>query len=303
MQIFFHIGPPKTGTTSLQNFLSKTLGSAEPKPIWYPALEEDSFCHGSLAKLLLVKGNGSSDILRDIVRRAEQAGVEKLVLSSEVFSAITDTMSDCRDAMAGHDVTLVSTQNSLVLRAASRWQEWLKGRYARKLEHSTDMILESPGYQVDLLERFAVGLNVKDVVIIYSSPKDAASLLIERTSELLGISCKDYLDEAKNIRLNPKMGFIEAEMLRRLNELLAEHSPKTSRADFVKLRNSLLAAFKSPNWRDVNPYVEIKNPKALTEAVIARAHEIEKSIETLRWPLREIGDRTALFAVGQEPKA
>lgn len=302
MRIFFHIGPHKTGTTSLQDFLLKTIGSVEPKSIWYPLPERIGPGHADLAeKMLPHKRKPSDNAIKDIVQKAEINGVEKLILSSENFSTITESIADYQVAMQDHEITLVSTQNSLVLRAASRWQEWIKGRFTQSFEQSHQRILESPGYQIDLLHRFADGLKVKDIAVIYCSPTDASSRLIERAASLFEVSCQDYLIDIKDTKLNTRLGLMEAELLRRLNELLAENFPKTTAAEYAKVRGALLAAFRSPNWRDVKPYVEIKNTNALTEAILMRAHEIEKSIETLRWPLREYGDRTALFAVGKEP--
>jgi hypothetical protein len=299
MRIFFHIGPHKTGTTSLQSFLRKKFGSVEPTPVWYPEPQRAAPGHADLAKRMPAKLGGSVNVIQDVVRQAELNNVKTLILSSENFSAITDTMSDYRLAMSGHDITLVSTQNSLILRAASRWQEWIKGRATFSFEQSIQRILESPGYQVDLIERFANGLNVKDIAIIYSALDDAPSVLIKRGSDLFETSCTDYLADVKNVKLNQKLGLIEAEVLRHLNELIIKHSPNVAHLDYNKMRNSLISMFKTPEWRAVNPHIEIENPQALTDAILLRAGKMEAAIGALRWPLREYGLRSSLSDLGR----
>ncbi len=102
MRTIFHIGLPKTGTTTLQNSLHGARGALAAQGILYPTLER--FGHLNQHPLILsvlppeklprqfrFKGAGSRDRLADAAVRsvAEEiagAGARQLLLSSEYFS-------------------------------------------------------------------------------------------------------------------------------------------------------------------------------------------------------------------------
>ncbi|GAB5376924.1 MAG: hypothetical protein AcusKO_33860 [Acuticoccus sp.] len=162
MQFFFHIGPHKTGTTALQNYFLDRYGSHAPTAVWYPAPQRLGPGHADIAERLLPQHKRGANPLTDIVETASAAGTSSLIISSENFSAFPQCLDDYKAALDGHPVTLVSTQNSLIHRAASRWQEWVKGGTHKAFEKSLDRILASPGFQVDLIERYASHLGAKD---------------------------------------------------------------------------------------------------------------------------------------------
>lgn len=297
MKIYFHIGPHKTGTTSIQSYLLERLGSEQAEvPVWYPKPAQSGPGHAHLAKQMVEYAEiGGEHPLRTVIDQAEEAGVAKLILSSENFSVITaKVLAACAEALQEKDVTLVTTQNSLIYRAASRWQEWVKGRRTESLQDSVDLVLKSPGYNPLLLAIFAKAICPSEIVVVYSQPNDAPSALVERMNECLGLENVPEIEMDR--RLNRSLGWIEVETLRRFNELTNEHAPEMTGAEYSRLRNKLLSIVSSQTWREDCPHIPIEPPAELEEAASRRADEIAHQIDNLAatYEVREYGDRAAL---------
>src|SRR4029077_20652057 len=88
LKLVLHVGPYKTGTTSLQKALLKQHGSEDPQAIWYPLPEDFGPGHASKVwKMLGQRGNSPSPAIGLSVEHAKKTlACQCLILSSEVFA-------------------------------------------------------------------------------------------------------------------------------------------------------------------------------------------------------------------------
>lgn len=298
MKVYFHIGPHKTGTTSIQHYLLDRFGAARPSAsVWYPSPEGMGPGHALMASQSRVatKGDGVNVIART-VETALQAGVKSLLLSSENFSlADSDELAAYRNAFAGTEIVLIATMNSLSNRVPSWWQELVKHRFAGKLEESAETIFKNPGFRASLMSEFADALNPTIIGVIYSSVGEDANVLIERFCSAINV----VYNEGKDInrRHNASLGLVEVELLRNLNQLLAEYAPNMSMEDYIESRNMLYRQFISPAWRSRCPKVRIPVSGTFIAHSLAIAAEFSEALDKLseKWNLVEYGDRGALL--------
>src|SRR3712207_3111321 len=119
MKIVLHVGPHKTGTTSLQYYLRQRYGhelSRECAAVWYPLPVVGGPGHSALAKDLLAH---EGQQLRKLIDTAKGRRVGKLILSSEDFAyAHRGSLPKLRRVFAGENLTLIVTLNSPIRRAA-----------------------------------------------------------------------------------------------------------------------------------------------------------------------------------------
>ena len=162
MKVFLHIGPHKTGTTSIQAYLLSRFGSAEAtRPQWYPEPRKTGPGHARLAAQMnnrrLTTGSNPLDA---VVEAAREAAVDALLLSSEDFvGAYPKRLADYARALEHTDVVLLTTQNSLPNRIASLWQENVKHGHPGEMSGSIEAIFNRRGIRPGLLTAFAEALN------------------------------------------------------------------------------------------------------------------------------------------------
>src|SRR3990172_4297718 len=88
LKLVLHVGPHKTGTTSLQKALLSQYGSATPQTIWYPQPEAHGPGHAlAVWTMLGRKGHAQAPAIGQLIERAEQSDCDVLVLSSEGLAA------------------------------------------------------------------------------------------------------------------------------------------------------------------------------------------------------------------------
>src|SRR5262245_45668517 len=104
MRVVLHIGPHKTGTTSIQAHLLSVFGADVPSRVWYPRAAKWGPGHAELAWQLtgLNSYHATDRDLSYILSHAHEFGVDTLILSSEEFSrAIPDRIYLLEEAFAG----------------------------------------------------------------------------------------------------------------------------------------------------------------------------------------------------------
>ena len=289
IQIVLHVGPHKTGTTSVQHYLRGSYGAEKPRgPIWYPRPAERGPGHAALAFNVL---EGDGVLLRSIVRTAAASGVRKLVLSSENFSgAYPDRIEKLGAILSDHCVTLIVTLNSPIRRAASTWQELLKHGHNLPFASSIERILRAPGYQHNFVETFAKVLRPLSTAVVLISKEDAATELILKVAAAGGLpdpNGRHYLfsnprewflqiaattglfnaERPFDFVANPRVGLAEAEILLAMNQFLRRSAPDMPHSTKVILVNSLMRAFWTKDWQSHCPRVQIATPPELLTAL------------------------------------
>lgn len=138
MEICFHAGLHKSGTTTVQKAFARAYG--HKGRVWYPVLQPYDINHHFLVWPLIFRYRGDMHYaatvtdrpggevsLRSVVDNAAKSGVERLVIASEALDALTDDdVAGLREACAGHGVRAVFTVTPPHHRWASHWQEFVK---------------------------------------------------------------------------------------------------------------------------------------------------------------------------------
>lgn len=271
LNVILHVGPHKTGTTSIQSCLKTLFGNESPlPPTWYPPPEPKGPGHAALADGLL---NSDTSQLKVILQEARSAGVERLLLSSENFCRIgneswrkiaADCFSDCV-------VTLVTTQNPMGPRISSIWQESVKQGRQASFESSVERILQDPGMSTTHIPEIARAIRAVRAIVVYSRTNDPSRRLLENFLQAIGED-EDPLSNAAVLHENRRIGMIEVELFRRLNQLLSKNGIQPNSAEFRGIRTQLLRVFWSQSWRSKCPQVELPMPDRLLNAALE--HEI-----------------------------
>jgi len=298
MKIFLHIGPHKTGTTSIQAYLLDRLGRRRPKrPVWYPAPREMGPGHARLAAQL---NNGPApsrpNALERIIEQAEAASVEALILSSEDFiGGFPNRLSEYGEPLAGHDVFLISTQNPVSRRIASMWQENIKHGHFETLADVPEIVFKRRGIRPGVLTAFAKALQPHQIAIVHSDPRDPPHALIDRFLAALGLP-PDARSANAVVRHNPSLGLIEVEILRSLNRLLATQAQGISLEASRALRKTLISTFRSADWQASCPPIAIPVPENVLEAGRSLALRLTAEIASLEdhWDVKVFGDPEVL---------
>lgn len=180
MEIVLHVGPHKTGTTSIQRHLLNAFGSSSPEgAVWYPQPAKRGPGHSVIARNAI---GSDGSMLVSLIRAAEAAGVSRLLLSSEDFcAAYSDRIDRVSHCLEGHSIRLVVTLNAPASRFASSWQELVKHGYSTPLHEASDRILGAAGYQPDLVATYASAVGASEIAIVISSRGEAADALIRNT--------------------------------------------------------------------------------------------------------------------------
>jgi hypothetical protein len=274
LQIVFHIGPHKTGTTSIQSYLLRTIGSAEPVDQWYPYTKPSEPGHAEFARDWLLR---DAQMLRDLIARAESAGVSRLIVSAEDFAHLySQKQAVLQEVLAPFEVHLVLTMNSLVNRAASSWQEAVKHGYADPLEESVDFVLTLPGYRPDFVDVALRVVAPARTTIIIASRGQPPARLIRDFCQAIGQAPPEKGQPVPNS--NVRLFRNEADLIRIMNCTMQELDlPSAGR---TAIRNALLRGILKTRVKALD-YPRIETPEEMKEPVGAAAVAMTASIARL----------------------
>ena len=89
LKLVLHVGPHKTGTTSLQNALLTQYGSQIPQRVWYPKPIQFGPGHAEVAWSVLGRKGyaGRRPAIRQLIEEATRCGCTRLILSAEDFAS------------------------------------------------------------------------------------------------------------------------------------------------------------------------------------------------------------------------
>jgi hypothetical protein len=254
-----HVGPHKTGTTSLQKALLKEYGSENPQKIWYPIPAEFGPGHAKVARAALGRGGFSEPqpAIRQKIEQALQSDCDALILSSEVFAdAYPNLLTSLADQTADTDAHIIVTLSPICSRSVSVWQELVKHKWQSPLE-SAEHLSGHPGLAPDLTASLARSFPTAKMSVIIAD-KVSATNLYAFFSQATGIPLP-IPRTPEELMLNPGQGRIEAEVLRAFN--IAAASASLPNATYQKGRKLLRALFKSKEWSSTIPMVPLVLPQ------------------------------------------
>jgi hypothetical protein len=271
----------------------KTLfGNESPlPPAWYPPPELKGPGHAALADGLL---NSDTSQLKLILQEATSAGVERLLLSSENFCRIGNESwrKIAADCFSGCAVTLVTTQNPMGPRISSIWQESIKQGRQASFESSVERILKDPGMSTTHIPEIAKAIGAVRAIVVYSRTNDPSRRLLENFLQAIGED-EDLLSSIAMLHENRRIGMIEVELFRRLNQLLSKNGIQPNSAEFRGIRTQLLKVFWSQSWQSKCPQVELPMPDSLWNAALEQEIGLFNEFERLakHIPVEYFGER------------
>ncbi len=305
--VYFHVGPPKTGTTYIQGVLrywqsdlekEGVLVPTRPRPM-HAALDargDHGFGFGEGGDIPRVRALNAWPRLVKKVKAFD--GV--VVVSHELFATADaeHAAAAVRD-LAGTDLHLVVTARDPARQLVSAWQQRIKlgsptrfGTVSRKV--GTDRKL-SPAQQIpDLLDRWGSTLAADHVHVVTVPPSGSdPTVLWTRFAGVIGIDPQRY-DPSHAPRSNKSLGVTEIELLRRVNLALADRLPHPGYGKIVTrlYANQILAGIESPSptlpaklWPIAEELAE-----AWVDQIRERGYDVRGDLDDLR-PRQNAGSR------------
>jgi hypothetical protein len=274
-KLILHVGPHKTGTTSLQRALLKEHGSEKPQETWYPIPARPGPGHAVIAwETLGRRGREPMPAIKQLIEEAGRANCKQLVLSSEEFSgSYRSGIEYLVEQTSEVDLHIVVTLSPIGRRVISTWQERVKHGFRNALKDANEAVLRGPGVAPDFTGFFAThfpSTPISVLIVDQATPSD----LYKSFSEATGVPLPAPAEPEDRMR-NPSLGLVEAEVLRGFNIA-------TAAADISdEGRKMLMTLFKTEEWRAVVPTIPLTLPKEWIASLSGRSEETIRQLRDL----------------------
>jgi hypothetical protein len=185
-----HIGPPKTGTTSLQHALFEQQAELAARGVAYPSRRPHERRAATWVSFPTPpSGYTAQDAQawKSLARRAARSGADRVVLSSEMFSAAGPEQIDRIADDIGGDLQVVLTMRPLAALLPSRWQQSVQDGLRMPYSEWIDEVLRFRGdsidhpiwrrYQLDdVIRRWGRRVGEANVTLVVLDPSDRGML-------------------------------------------------------------------------------------------------------------------------------
>jgi hypothetical protein len=269
LKLVLHVGPHKTGTSSLQWALLTQFSAKRPQRFWYPEPVSRGPGHALAAHAILDSDSSAKQpFLKDWIDAARQSECETLIVSAEALSAAyPDRVGSLAAQTKGCDVHLLFTLTPISRRSMSLWQGKVKHRFDQPLNAAGKEVLGAAGLAADLIEVFAdafPGAKISVIVVNRQSPLD----LYHGFAKATGIPLAPPKENSPTLVANRSLGQIEAEMVRSFNLSVAQLglSDEEYRAGIRLLRELLT----SDAWQAAVPNLPLALPEDWVEPLAER---------------------------------
>ncbi len=265
--VYLHVGAPKTGTTYLQDRLTRNAAALAEHGVHFPTrsrfVKNDLF-HFRAALDLLEQdwggppghAEGAWEAMVRLVERREGT----VVISHEILApAAADKVAKAMNDLAGSEVHVVYSARDLGRQLPAAWQESIKQGRKWRFRRFLDKVEKGDPWfsrAFDLPEVLATwGLHVPPdrlhvLTVPHPGPGNAPDELWQRFCRLLGIDPAWAPRDSE--RANASLGVAEVELVRRLNKRMGRVARREMAYDHL-VRNLLaqqeLAARRSPPVR------------------------------------------------------
>ena len=306
MKVCFHVGPHRTGTTSIQFFLRSLFGG-DPKPgePWYPSGEAIGHAggHGPLAAPFTpwrYAPQAGIERLEAIRKQAADAAVGNLLISSENFSFAPDQdLQKIRAVFDGDDFHLIITASSIYRRFVSLWAASTAFGLVNQIEESAGL-LKNPGLRADYFRRMVDGLSPANATLIVSDSSAEAEQLPRNFFSVCGIEWRHNDVSQEMLRKkNQSMDYFKCQLMLRLNELIRESGGNVYGDSYRELRMKIAGVMRSPVWSATfGPPRPLQLPASFTpliDEIASAAREDVKEL-TATGRLAIVGDADLVFS-------
>lgn len=316
MQTFFHIGPAKTGTSSVQFVLKQRYGADAPQPVWYPLRD---FVGGTAGQNRLAgrfrqlphlyAPQEGLELIRQVVSEALSAGVERLLVSAENFSfASPEDMQKIRAEFPADGFHLIITANPLAKRLVSQWSTKLLNGYQGRVEDAIELLPELPGLSPDYYSNAISSLSPDTTTLICIPTGAPPEELLQTYLSVCGLE-GEPLSEREAQPKNISLDYFQSELMIRFSELFEESAqsqpdltesvvPLFQRPEYQNLRKQVIKLFRNPAWTEGMAFRRVEFPESARPAMRSLAERQRADIRELTdaGKLKVIGDTDALFA-------
>lgn len=189
--VLLHIGPAKTGTTTLQSALHNSRQALAANGVDYPPVVRHPRSAFGGAAFERPPAGYSADAHREwaaLAAATRSSRALRTVLSSEVLAGASAQRAQTTIADLGGSVSVVVTLRPLAAILASRWQQYVKERMTLTYDEWLHEVFDAPDsaparafsrrYRTDrLVERWASAAGHDRMLVIALDPADRGMLL------------------------------------------------------------------------------------------------------------------------------
>lgn len=243
-----HIGPQKTGSTTIQAALHRSRAVLRDHGVIYPGpgpRPKHALHHGLGFSVARGGPKGSEQEWQDLLAQVHDPAARVAVVSHEAFGrADNDQIRRVVETLGGDRPHVVAVARRLDRLMPSQWQQRVKAKLTLSYDEWLGVVLGEPDPEhpvwrnlwvphdtVTLLRRWAGPVGAENVTLIVGDEADRD--LLPRTFEaLLGVPC-GTLDLRAGAR-NRSLSYGEVELLRHLNRRFEGHR-RWSAADYFAL--------------------------------------------------------------------
>jgi len=297
-----HIGPFKTGTTTLQAAFHQNRESLARQGVHYAGKTE----HPMVAAMAAAKGRhlptASPKALErwtELVAEVHETGAARSVISSEFLcEAEDDRIRAILDDLGPERTHVVITVRPLVKILASQWQQYLQNQKVHSYSEWLDAILNTPDQTAvtpsfwrrhrhdRLVRRWADIAGVENLTVVAVDERDKGMLL--RSFEDL-LALEEGTLTPRELSANRSLTYAEAELLRAFN--IRFDALGWSSADYTHFVR--FGAARHLQQRPVGPEEErVLTPQWAADRAVAIASEMADNIAQVG--VRVVGDLGSL---------
>jgi hypothetical protein len=283
-----HIGAPKSGTTFIQDTLWSHRDGLAATGVLYPYRSRTEHFEA----MLDLRGRGWGGITRAqvagtwdrVAARVRDWDGRTALLTNELLGRANEQqIVRLVESVAPYDVRVIYTARDLARQLVSSWQEQIKHNLSVSLEEFLTAMLEhgpgtNPPYArqfwplqdvAHVLSRWAKVVGRENVLLVtVPPPNSAGDALWRRFCKAVGLDATRYppVEQASNVSLSA----VEAELFRRVNEGIADMSPR----DYsVLVRQHLMQ--RTGDARDERPTL----PPEFFDRILQRAQDQVEALE------------------------
>ncbi len=246
---YIHVGLPKTGTSYLQSILRHSEDALSAQGL--DLLPRTAVGRRYLSVALRGKLDERTDppaafrVLGRLRQEAESAAGDRALVSQEILGALTpEQIRPLLDALPGYEVHVVVTVRDLARTLPSGWQQETQARSATTLEEFVDEFVGSEQGESrkrrrrvlqTVLDSWEQHVPASRVHVVTVPPRSTGpEVLLERFCELLDVDPRSLDLDVR--RENTALGVAQAELLRRVNEVLGDRlgHPRGAYQEHVK---------------------------------------------------------------------
>ena len=234
---FVHIGLPKTGTSYLQSILWRSRPALADQDLeLLPSTKAATFY-----LMLAVRGSLRADLdppaafraLSQFREEAAAATGSRILVTQELLAGATrKQITGFLSALDGYQVHVVLTLRDLARHVPSAWQQHVKARGTTSFSAFLDDVVDAgsrrhPAYDpLRVLDRWSSAVPPERThVVTVPRPGSSPEVLLERFCAVLDVDPLSLNANTNTDVRNTSLGFVQAELLRRVNIALGDRLP------------------------------------------------------------------------------